>query len=74
VGGSKMKKKDKIWAPPSCREYAKSKGVEIVGKLKMHWEGYGFNGKQRVYVDEAGTKYYPDLDYPTLVLPNGTIK
>ena len=69
-----MRKKDKIWASPTCREYAKLKGIEIVGKLKMHWEKYGDDRRQRVYVDEAGTKYYPSPDYPTLVLPDGTIK
>lgn len=58
----------------SAREYAKSKGVEIVGKLKMSWESYGIDRKQRVWTDEAGTKYYPDMDHPTLVLPNGRIK
>ena len=67
-------KRDKIYKSPSCREYAKSKGVEIVGKLKMHWIKYGDDRRQRVYVDEAGTKYYPSPDYPTLVLPDGTIK
>lgn len=67
-------KKNKVWKALSCREYAKSKGVEIVGKLKMHWENYGIDRKQRVYVDEVGTKYYPCLDFPTLVLPDGQIK
>lgn len=69
-----MIKRDKTYGAPSCREYAKLKGVEIVGKLKMHWEKYGHDRMQRVYVDEVGTKYYPSLDHPTLVLPNGKIK
>jgi hypothetical protein len=69
-----MKKKDKIWISPSCREYAKLKGVEIVGKLKMHWYTYGDYRNGRYWEDEAGTKYYPSPDYPTLVLPDGTIK
>lgn len=67
-------KKDKIFVSPTCREYAKSKGVEIVGKLKMSFEKYGGDRRQRVYVDEVGTKYYPCLDFPTLVLRDGTIK
>lgn len=65
--------KNKVWASPSCREYAKSKGVEIVGKLKMHWQTYGDDRKQRYWEDEAGTKYYPSPDYPTLVLSDGRI-
>ncbi len=69
-----MVKRDKTCGSPSCREYAKLKGVEIVGKLKMHWEKYGHDRMQRVYIDEAGTKYYPSPDHPTLVLPDGTIK
>ena len=69
-----MIKRDKIYASPKCREYAKSKGVAIVGKLKMRREKYGVDRIQRVYIDEAGTKYYPSLDHPTLVLPDGTIK
>lgn len=67
-------KRDKTCGPPSCREYAKLNDVEIVGKLKMHWEKYGHDRMQRVYVDEIGTKYYPSLDHPTLVLPDGRIK
>ena len=67
-------KRDKTCGSPSCREYAKSKGVEIVGKLKMRWEKYGIDRMQRVYIDEAGTKYYPSPDHPTLVLPDGGIK
>lgn len=69
-----MIKRDKTCGSPSCREYAKSKGVEIAGKLKMHWQTYGDNRKQRYWEDEVGTKYYPSPDYPTLVLPDGTIK
>jgi hypothetical protein len=69
-----MKKKDKILVSPTCREYAKSQGVEIVGKLKMHWYTNGDYRKGRYWEDEAGTKYYPSPDYPTLVLPDGTIK
>ena len=67
-------KRDKTYGSPSCREYAKSKGVEIVGKLKMRWEKYGIDRMQRVYVDEAGTKYYPSPDHPTLVLSDRRIK
>ena len=67
-------KRDKTLGSPSCREYAKLKGVEIVGKLKMRWEKYGIDRMQRVYIDEAGTKYYPSPDHPTLVLPDGRIK
>ena len=67
-------KRDKIWASPSCREYAKSKGVDIAGKLKLSWQNYGDGRRQRVYTDEVGTKYYPSPSYPTLVLPDGTIK
>ena len=69
-----MKNKHYQWVSPSCREYAKSKGTEIVGKLKMHWQTYGDNRKQRYWEDEAGTKYYPSPDYPTLVLPDGNIR
>lgn len=69
-----MMKNNKFWASPSCREYAKSKGIEIVGKLKLSWEKYGGDRIHRVYTDEAGTKYYPSPDFPTLVLPDGTIK
>ena len=69
-----MIKSDKTYRSPSCREYAKSRGVEIVGKLKMHWEKYGHDRMQRVYIDEAGTKYYPSSDYPTLLFPDGRIK
>lgn len=69
-----MENKDKIWTSPTCREYAKSKGVEIVGKLKMSFEKYGGDRIQRVYTDEAGTKYYPSSDHPTLVLSDGRIK
>lgn len=29
----------------SAREYAKLKGVKVVGKLKMSYEGYGFDRK-----------------------------
>ena len=67
-------KRGRVGASPSCREYAKSKGVDIVGKLKLSWEVYGFDRRQRVYTDEAGTKYYPRVDSPTLVLADGTIK
>lgn len=64
----------KKYTSPSCREYAKLKGVEIIGKLKMSYEFYGIDKKQRVWTDEVGTKYYPDIDHPTLVLPDGRIK
>lgn len=57
----------------SAREYAKLKGVKFVGKLKMSYEGYGFDRKQKVWTDEAGNKYYPSVDHPTIVLVNGKI-
>jgi len=44
----------------TIREYAKSVGFEIVGKLTRKVEPYGIDRKQRVYIDEAGNKYYPD--------------
>ena len=44
----------------TIREYAKSKGFEIVGKLTRKTEAYGIDRKQIVYIDEAGNKYYPD--------------
>ena len=57
----------------SVREYAKLKGVKVVGKLKMSYEGYGFDRKQKVWIDEAGNKYYPGVDHPTIVLVDGKI-
>lgn len=57
----------------SAREYAKLKGVKFVGKLKMSYEWYGFNRKQKVWIDEAGNKYYPGVDHPTIVLVDGKI-
>lgn len=67
------KNKKEPWVSPSCREYAKYRGVEIIGKLKMHWYTYGDDRKGRYWEDEASTKYYPSPDYPTLVLPDGRI-
>lgn len=68
-----MKNKHYPYVPISCREYAKQKGVEVVGKLKMHYEKYGIDRRQRVYVDEVGNKYYPCIDFPMIVLANGKI-
>ena len=68
-----MKNKHYPYTPISCRELAKLKGVEGVGKLKMHWEKYGMDRRQRVYVDEAGKKYYPGIDCAIIILANGKI-
>lgn len=68
-----MKNKHYPYVPISCREYASQKGVEVVGKLKMHWEKYGIDRRQKVYVDEAGNKYYPGVDYSTIILVNGKV-
>ena len=68
-----MKNKHYPYAPISCRELARLKGVEVVGKLKMHWEKYGIDRRQRVYVDEAGNKYYPGIDCAIIILANGKI-
>lgn len=57
----------------TAREYAKMKGIKVVGKLKMSWEGYGVGQKQRVWIDEAGNKYYVGVSHPTIVLANGKI-
>ena len=57
----------------SAREYAKMKGVEFVGKLKMSYEWYGMGKKQKVWTDEAGNKFYPGISHPTIVLVNGKI-
>ena len=57
----------------SAREYAKLKGVKVVGKLRLSYEGYGFDRKQKVWTDEAGNKYYPGIDHPTIVLVDGKI-
>ncbi len=57
----------------TARQYAKMKGVEFTGKLKMSWEGYGVGQKQRVWTDEAGNKFYPGVSHPTIVLVNGKI-
>ena len=48
-------------------------GVEVIGKLKMHYEKFGIDRRQRVYVDEAGNKYYPVIDFATIILANGKI-
>ena len=61
------------YVPISCRELARLKGVEVVGKLKMRWEKFGIYRKQRCYVDEAGNKYYPGIDFATIILANGKI-
>lgn len=68
-----MKNKHCPYTSISCRELAKLKGIEVIGKLKMHWEKYGIDRRQRVYVDEAGTKYYPGIDFATIILANGKI-
>ena len=40
------------------REYAKSIGFEVVGKLKREKDcRYGFNGRYPVWTDEAGNAY-----------------
>ena len=51
----------------------KMKGVEFVGKLKMSYEGYGMNKKQKVWTDEVGNKFYPGISHPTIVLVDGRI-
>ena len=68
-----MKNKHYPYAPISCRELAALKGVEVIGKLKMHYEKFGISCRQRVYVDEAGNKYYPGIDFATIILANGKI-
>ena len=68
-----MKNKHCPDRPISCRELAKLKGVEVVGKLKMHWERFGIGSRQRVYFDEAGNKYYPGIDCTIIILANGNI-
>lgn len=57
----------------SAREYAKMKGVQFVGKLKMSYEGYGMGKKQKVWIDEVGNKFYPGISHPTIVLVDGKI-
>lgn len=57
----------------SAREYAKMKGVQFVGKLKMSYEGYGMGKKQKVWIDEVGNKFYPGISHPTIVLTDGKI-
>lgn len=68
-----MKNKHRPYVPISCRELAKLKGVEVVGKLKMCWEKFGIDSRQRVYFDEAGNKYYPGIDCAIIILANGKI-
>ena len=68
-----MKHKHDPYVPISCRELAKLKGIKVVGKLKMHWERFGVDRRQRVYVDETGNKYYPGIDFATIILANGKI-
>ena len=68
-----MKNKHDLYVTISCREYAKQRGVEVVGKLKMHYEKFGMDCNQRVYVDEARNKYYPDVYFPTIILANGKV-
>lgn len=68
-----MKNKHYPYVPISCRDLAKLKGIEVVGKLKMHYEKYGIYRRQRVYVDEAGNKYYPGIDSAIIILANGKI-
>ena len=67
-----MKNKHCPYVPISCRELARLKGVKV-GKLKMHWEKFGIDRIQRVYVDEAGNRYYPGIDFATIILANGKI-
>ena len=57
----------------SAREYAKMKGVQFVGKLKMSYEGYSMDKRQKVWTDEAGNKFYPGISHPTIVLVDGKI-
>ena len=68
-----MRRKHYPYTPMSCRELAALKGVEVIGKLKMHYEKFGIDRRQRVYVDEAGNKYYPGIDFATIILANGKI-
>ena len=37
----------------TAREYAKIKGVKLVGKLKMSYESYGMDKKQKVWTDDG---------------------
>lgn len=60
----------------SIREYAKSVGFEIVGKLNRFPKGetYGVdNRKQRAYIDEAGNEYYIDKYNACIVTTEGHI-
>ena len=60
----------------SIREYAKSVGFEIVGKLTRFPQGetYGVdNRKQRAYIDEAGNEYYMDKRCACIVTTDGRI-
>ena len=68
-----MKNQHYPYVPISCRELARLKGVEVVGKLKMHYEKFGIDRIQRVYVDEVGNRYYPGIDFATIILANGKI-
>lgn len=60
----------------SIREYAKTVGFEIVGKLTRFPKGetYGVdNRKQRAYIDEAGNEYYMSKSCACIVTTDGRI-
>ena len=60
----------------TIREYAKSVGFEIVGRLSRFPKGetYGIdNRKQRAYIDEAGNEYYIDKGGACIVATDGKI-
>lgn len=60
----------------TIREYAKSVGFEIVGRLSRFPKGetYGIdNRKQRAYIDEAGNEYYIDKGGACIVTTDGKI-
>lgn len=60
----------------SLREYAKSVGFKVVGKLTHFTKGetYGIdNRKQRSYIDEAGNEYYKSKDGCCIVTVEGWV-
>lgn len=60
----------------NIREYAKSVGHEVQGKLTRFPKGeaYGIdNRKQRAYIDEAGNEYYMDKSGFCIVTYDGRV-
>lgn len=63
----------------TIREYAKSIGHEVVGKLtrrsEFEWYDDGFGGRKhekfKFYVDEAGNEYYHDEKGICIVTTDG---